>query len=148
VRGPGLAAAEQNVKAPGENAALARVGVLQALAPGNFALLDGHGQMVAGFSLVVAAEENDLERVPAEEIEAVLGPRSVLQVGRSVSLQDALQAMRPPPVELLPYLMMALLLLLTVESVLANKFYRRQAPAPGEEEPPQAENAQPQQVQP
>jgi hypothetical protein len=37
--------------------------------------------------------------------------------------------MRPPPVELLPWLMMAVLVVLTVESVLANRFYRRAAPA-------------------
>jgi hypothetical protein len=148
VRGPGLSAAEQAVKPPGEGAALHRIAVPQALAPGNFAIVDGQGAMVAGFSLTVSTEENDLDRAPIEEIEAVLGPRSVLQVGRAVSLQDALEAMRPPPVELLPYLMMALLLILTVESVLANKFYRRQAPVPGEDQPVQADNAEPQKVQP
>ena len=46
------------------------------------------------------------------------------------SLQDALAAARPAPVELLPALMIALLVGLTVESLLANRFYRR--PASGE----------------
>jgi len=35
----------------------------------------------------------------------------------------------PPPLELLPWLMMAVLLVLTIESVLANRFYRCAAPA-------------------
>jgi hypothetical protein len=43
-------------------------------------------------------------------------------------MNDALTGMRPPPLELLPWLMMAVLLVLTVESMLANRFYRRAAP--------------------
>ncbi len=59
----------------------------------------------------------------------MLGPGSLLQVGRTASLKNALEGLQPPPVELLPWLMMVVLLVLTVESVLANKFYRRTPPA-------------------
>jgi hypothetical protein len=65
-----------------------------------------------------------------------------LQVGRSISLKDALFGLRPPPVELLPWLMIAVLIVLTVESLLANRFYRRAAPAPATEAPA-LEQAQP-----
>jgi hypothetical protein len=70
-----------------------------------------------------------LERVPIQDIEAVLGKDTLSQLGRSVNLKDALAKMQPPPLELLHWLMMAVLLVLTVESLLANRFYRRPAPA-------------------
>jgi hypothetical protein len=133
LQGPGLTPSERNLKPPGEGAR-GRLAVPQAVTPGHYVVVDGKGRTLAGFSLNVRAEENDLARVPIEEIEAVLGKGAVLQVGRSASLREALQSSRPPPVELLPYLMVLLLLVLTVESLLANKFYRRPAPTPDEAE--------------
>jgi hypothetical protein len=121
VNGPGLAGAERNLKAPDSGL----LPIPQATAPGNYLVLDGKGQAAAGFSLDVPSLESDLERVPVEELESVLGKDSLLPVGRSVSLRDELAKKRPPPLELLPYLMMALLLVLTLESLLANRFYRR-----------------------
>jgi hypothetical protein len=116
--------------------------VPQAQAAGNYLVLDGKGQPVAGFSLNVVAAESDLERVPVEELEAVLGKDSVIAVGRSVSLSDALKTRRPPPIELLPYLMILLLIVLALESLLGNRFYRRvpeaeesRRPGEGDEEP-------------
>ncbi|HEY7313816.1 MAG TPA: BatA domain-containing protein [Gemmataceae bacterium] len=124
--GPGLAVAETNVKiAEGDT----QLSLPQAVTPGNYAVRDANKRIVAACSLNVRPQESDLERVPAEEIESVLGKDTVLQVGRTVTLKDALAGMRPPPVELLPWLMMAVLLVLTVESLLANRFYRRAAPA-------------------
>jgi hypothetical protein len=133
VSGPGLAGPERNLQTPTSPL----VAVPQAVAPGNYLVLDGKGQAAAGFSLDVSAAESDLERVPVEELEAVLGQGAVLEVGRAVTLSDVIGKLRPPPIELLPYLMMALLLILTVESLLANRFYRRtpesqEARSPGE----------------
>lgn len=48
-----------------------------------------------------------------------------MSVGRAVRLRDALAGARRPPVDLTPYLMMALLVVLMGEGVLANRFYRR-----------------------
>jgi hypothetical protein len=124
--GPGLTQAEANV--PAEEGQT-RLAVNQAVTPGNFTVLS-KGQSFAGFSLNVRPEENDLERVPVEDVEAALGKDSVLPVGRTASLRDALQGHWAPPLELLPALMIAVLLGLAVESLLANKFYRRSAPAP------------------
>lgn len=124
--GPGLAVAETNVKASERDTQLS---LPQAVTPGNYAVHDANKRLIAGCSLNVRPQESELERVPAEEIESVLGKESLLQVGRTISLKDALTGMRPPPLELLPWLMMALLIVLTVESVLANRFYRRAAPA-------------------
>ncbi len=130
LRGPELVEAEAQLEAPKDGARLA---VLQARAPGNYLVLDAKDRSVVGFSLVVPARESDLDRVPAEEIESVLGPGAILRVERAIGLREALQATRPPPVELLPLLMMALVLVLAFEGLLANKFYRRSgAPPPAE----------------
>jgi hypothetical protein len=129
VAGPALAGAERALKAPGADGV---VSVAQAVVPGNYQIFDAKNRVLAGFSLDVRAQESDLERVSVEELEGVLGEGSVVQVGRSVSLKDALAGARLPPMELLPYLMMLLLLVLTGESFLANRFYRR-APAPEEQ---------------
>jgi hypothetical protein len=126
LQGPGLVLAEANLKAPEADGKLA---VPQAANPGNFAVVDGKNRLAAAFSLNVRAEESYLDRVPKEELEAVLGENALLQVGRTVSLKEALQGQRPPPVELLPYLMMAVLLFLTLEGLFASRFYRRSEPA-------------------
>jgi hypothetical protein len=122
LQGPDLALAETGLPDPD---ASGRLTVPQVLGPGNFSVFDGKGRLAAGFSLDVRPEESDLEKVPAGAIEDALGPGSLLQVGREVSLKEALQGLRPPPVELLPWLLMAVLLGLALESLLANRFYRR-----------------------
>jgi hypothetical protein len=122
VSGPGLAGAERNLKTPVEAGPIA---IPQAQAAGNYVVLDGKGRPAAGFSLNVAAAESDLERVPVEELEAVLGKGAVLEVGRTVDLHEVLTKYMPPPIELLPYLMIVLLVVLALESLLGNRFYRR-----------------------
>jgi hypothetical protein len=124
LQGPGLTVAEARLQPPdGEG----RVSAPQAVVPGNFAVLDGKNRIAAAFSLNTRAEESQLDKVPVEEIEAVLGAGAVLQVGRSISLKEALQGLQPPPVELLPYVLMAVLLGLAIEAFLANRFYRQPA---------------------
>jgi hypothetical protein len=125
--GPGLSGAERAVKPPGEDGAVA---LPQAVAAGHYQLLDGKGQVRGAFSLDVAPREGDLDRVPVEELEEALGTGAVVQVGRSVTIKEVLAATQQPPIELLPYLMMLLLAVLTLEGLLANRFYRR-ASEPG-----------------
>ncbi len=122
--GPGLAVAETNIKLNEGDTSLS---LPQAVVPGNYAVHDARKRIVAGCSLNVRPQESELERVPTEEIESVLGKETLLQVGRTITMKDALTGMRPPPLELLPWLMMAVLVVLTVESMLANRFYRRAA---------------------
>lgn len=125
--GPGLAVAETNVKADeGED----RLTLPQASAAGNYAVRDGSQHFFAGCSLNVRPQESELERVPAAEIESVLGKDTLLSVGRAMSVKEALAGLRPPPVELLPWLMMVVLVVLTVEGMLAARFYRRPEAAP------------------
>src|SRR5262249_42648475 len=97
----------------------------QALMPGNYLLVGGNDEWRTGFSMNVPPEESNLTQVPVPEIEKLFGPGSVLPVGHNINFKDALQGHWSQPVELLPWLMILLLLVLAVENLLANKFYRR-----------------------
>jgi len=87
LQGPGLQGAETSVPRPdGQD----KVQLTQAVVPGNFTLLDGDGSVTAGFSVNARPEESQLERVPVEQIEALLGEGAVLPVGHSTKMSDAL----------------------------------------------------------
>jgi hypothetical protein len=107
--------------------------VVHATTPGNFTVLavpDERGaQRLAAFSMNPRPDEYQLDRVPKEQIEALLGEGSVLPVGRTGSLRDRLQERWAQPLDLAPWLLIALLLFLAVECLLANRFYRQQPPA-------------------
>jgi hypothetical protein len=95
--------------------------------PGNY-LVKPHNEeeVVGAFSLNLPAEECSAVRVPAEEIAALFGSDAVVPVDRRAKLRDALKGHLSEPEELLPLLMIVLLLVLAVENLLANKFYRRE----------------------
>lgn len=99
--------------------------------PGNYVIEgkvneSGEQRRLAGFSLNIPSEECDLSRVPAAEIEPF---SALLSLDRSATLDDALKSYRNEPLDLMPYLMLALLFALAIENLLANKFYRRPEPA-------------------
>src|SRR5262249_16911764 len=98
------------------------------VAPGVFVVKDSHNNRTAQFSVNVSPEESQLSRVPAEKVEALFGEGSVLPVEKRTNLRDALQNRWGQPVELLPWLMILVLLVLAVENLLANKFYRGEPP--------------------
>jgi hypothetical protein len=126
LEGPGLAAAEASVPRAEDQKQLQ---ITQAVVPGNYTVYDGNHQVTAGFSVNDRPEECQLGRDPdsVKTIEALLGPNTVLAVGHTTSLRTALQGHWRQPVELFPWLMIALLLALALENLLANKFYRRPA---------------------
>jgi len=97
-----------------------------AVVPGHYLVEGQDGKRTAAFSVNMPPEECVLTRVPLHEIEALFGPGAVVPVERRGSLRDALQGHWSQPVELFPLLMIALLLVLAVENLLANKFYRRE----------------------
>jgi hypothetical protein len=104
----------------------------QAVAPGNYGVEGFSGdnkpsQRVAAFSVNVPAEESDLTRVPVASIQNLLGADAVLPVERRANIHDALQGHWSQPIELFPFLMVLLLLVLALENLLANKFYKREA---------------------
>ena len=78
------------------------------------------------FSLNISPEECLLlPRLSTDAIEELFGPESVVQVGQTRRLKDALEGQLRQPVELFPWLMILLLLALAVENLLANKFYKQ-----------------------
>lgn len=95
--------------------------------PGNYQVRDGKKAVLAAFSVAVRHEESDLERVPVDELEATLGKGTVLPAEHRTSLRELLQGRWSAPVELLPWLMLLLLVAMTFEGFLANKFYRQSA---------------------
>jgi hypothetical protein len=131
---PGLTLSETKVAAP-EGRLLS---VPQATHPGNYTVVGEGGKTVTAFSVNIPAEESQLDRVPGEEIEAALGEGSLLPPGQAPRLQDSLKDGRAGQIELLPWLLMAVLLVLAVESVLANKFYKRAPKEAESEEAPAA----------
>jgi hypothetical protein len=76
-------------------------------------------------------EESNLERVPIDQIEALLGPKSVAAADKSLKLRDILSGKFASPVELFPFLMIVLLLFLAFENLLANRFYKQPKPNAG-----------------
>ncbi|HKB41969.1 MAG TPA: VWA domain-containing protein, partial [Gemmataceae bacterium] len=121
--GPGITGATATVTRPADQNT---VPITQAALPGNYTLADKDNPRVAGFSLNVKSDECQLGRVDVARITDLLGADSVLPVDRAVDLRDMLQGHWKQPIELLPYLMMLLLLVLALENLLANKFYRNQ----------------------
>jgi hypothetical protein len=84
-----------------------------------------------GFSVNAAPEESNLERVPVDQIEALLGPGSVTPAARELPIREILGSKFSTPIELFPFLMILLLLFLAFENLLSNKFYKqpKQPPA-------------------
>jgi hypothetical protein len=103
--------------------------ITKAVLAGNYTLADESGDLVAAFSLNVPPDESILARIPTEPIEELFGPGAVLPLDFKTNLHEALSQHWSQPVELFPWLMILLLLLLAVENLLANKFYRRDDPA-------------------
>jgi hypothetical protein len=110
----------------------------QIVAPGSYVVVGGTGDdtpasAVGGFSVNVPPEESDLTRVPIREVEDLLGGDAVVPVERQTPLRESLRGHWSQPLELFPFLMMLLLLLLAVENLLGNRFYRKESTTHGGE---------------
>ena len=121
--GPGLVGDQEMVRRP---EAQNEVVLTQPVTPGNYVLLGGQGEKVARFSVNLPPEESQWDKVPAEQIEAVLGPKSVLPVDREHNLRETLQKHWSQPLELFPGLMILALFLLAIENLISNRFYSQQ----------------------
>jgi hypothetical protein len=97
----------------------------QVAEPGNYQVFGADGKAVALFSINLPFDECQLEKVPAEQIEALFGPKAILSPDARTPIVDTIGEHYSQPVELLPWLMLLLLILLALENLLANKFYRR-----------------------
>ncbi len=120
--GPGLTGADTQVQRAADAGELR---LTQPQQPGNYVLSAGRDWSTR-FSVNIAPDECLLlPRLGTDAIEEVFGPESVVQVGQTRRLKDALEGQLRQPVELFPWLMILLLLTLAVENLLANKFYKR-----------------------
>ncbi|MSQ94756.1 MAG: VWA domain-containing protein [Gemmataceae bacterium] len=81
------------------------------------------------FSINVPGAESDLARIAKDDIEAVLGKNSLVPLDRRTSLLDSIGDNWSEPMDLFPWLMIAVLLFLAMENFIANKFYRQQTEA-------------------
>lgn len=132
--GPGISGAEGRVTVADRQTEL-RVGPPRTNLPGNFTLTafeDAPGPPKVrgreGFSTNVPAEESTFDKVPAEGVEELTGKNTVVPVGKALDLKEALLSGTDTfkhPLDLFPWLLIAVLMLLVVEGLVANKFYRR-----------------------
>ncbi len=100
----------------------------QAVVPGNY-VVEGDRAKTGFFSVNVAPEEGVLTRVPVSEVEGLFGAGAVVPLDVRADLRQQLSGHWNQPLELFPFLMVLLLLLLAVENLLANRFYRREPEA-------------------
>jgi hypothetical protein len=129
VGGPALEDADSTL-IPAENENVLQVkGAVQ---PGNYPVFDNEGGRIGRFSVNVPPAECDLARVPPAQIAALFGPGAILEVDDQTDFLEALGSHWKKPLDLLPWLLALLLLVLAVENLLANKFYKREpTDAPG-----------------
>ena len=84
-----------------------------------------HAALEDGFSVNAPAEESNLEKVPVEAIEDLAGKDRVFSVDRNSTLHEWLTVAMDQPIDLFPWLLIAVLLLFVAEGLTANRFYRR-----------------------
>lgn len=126
--GPGVAGEDAIIAKPARPGVV-RVGPGRLTRPGNFTLTPVKKTWVEGFSVNVPAAETVLAAVEPASIESHLGEGSVVPLGRKLDLDEVLERRFDQPVNLFPWLMMAVLLILAGEGLLANRFYRRRRAA-------------------
>jgi hypothetical protein len=130
LQGPGLTGADTAVTRP-ENANELRL--TQPKEAGQYTLTGGNREWVSQFSVnVPPAECVLLPRLGAEVVEELFGADSLVALGQNRPLRDALEGQLRQPVELFPWLMLLLLVVLAVENLLANRFYRQKPQVGGE----------------
>ena len=125
LEGPGLTTQDETYLRPAEKQTALPIGPPRTANPGNFTVSTEDRKWVDGFSLNVPAEEGVLDKVPVEVVEELTGKDTVVPMEKNVRLRDALQRKFTQPVDLFPWLLIAVLLLLAVEGLVANRFYRR-----------------------
>lgn len=132
LEGPGLTTQDETFIRLGEHQKELRIGPPRTLTPGNFTVSveekDPMGQvrmrLIDGFSLNVPADESVLEKVKVEAIEDLTGKDTVLPVDKNVKLREIIDKKFTQPLDLFPWLLIGVLLLLAGEGLVANRFYR------------------------
>jgi hypothetical protein len=123
LEGPGVSGRDAEIE-PTEQQTEFRLPPAKTLTAGSFVVSGADGKWKDGFSLNPPAEEWTLDKVPAEAVEGLFGPESVVPVGKDVKLHDKIAEKFNQPVDLFPWLLILVLLLIAAEGVVANRFYR------------------------
>ncbi|GIW78899.1 MAG: hypothetical protein KatS3mg105_0706 [Gemmatales bacterium] len=121
LKGPGLEGTDALLPRTENQDALI---VTRAKAPGNYTVLGGDDKLYGAFSLNVPSQEYSMAKIPADQIEALFGAGSILALDDDTKIAEAIESRWQQPLDLLPWLLMALLILLALENLLANKFYQ------------------------
>jgi hypothetical protein len=124
--GPGVAGRDAIIEVAEQQTEI-RLPATRTLTPGSFVVATEDGQWREGFSLNPPAEQWALEKIPVEAIETLFGPDSVIPVDRDLQLRDALATKFNQPVDLFPWLLIGVLMLIAIEGLVANRFYRVQS---------------------
>jgi len=97
---------------------------------GNFVVAGGGTPPIwkTRYSLNPPPNEFALERIPAEEIEKLFGPDSVVPVEQNRKMTDIVTNRTRQPIELFAWLMVLFMLFLGVECWFANRFYKEEPP--------------------
>jgi len=122
IEGPGITP-ENHLMEVSDRQTDLRVGPPRTSQPGNY-VLSVTDKWRDGFSLNVPAEESTLEKAPVEVIEDLTGKDSVVPLDKNRELREVIEG-KLHPVDLFPWLLIAVLFLLAVEGLIANRFYRR-----------------------
>jgi hypothetical protein len=122
IKGPDILLTDALIEV-GEKQTELQLGPPRTSQPGNFEL-SVPPKWRDGFSLNVPADESTLEKVSIKAIEDVMGADSVVPLDKNRNLRDAIVGGNHP-IDLFPWLLIAVLLLLAVEGLVANRFYRR-----------------------
>lgn len=91
---------------------------------GNFVLRSEANDWRAAFSLNLSTQESDLSKVPDEAIAAVFGPDSIIPAAKEIDFRGGLDPKFNQPIDLFPWLLLAVLVLFALEGLIANRFYR------------------------
>jgi hypothetical protein len=139
ITGPGILSPDALIRLTERQTEL-RVGPPRTNAAGNFRITAANDpppgsppNWIDGFSANLPPEESTLDKAPVEGIEDLTGKDSVIPVGKNVPLAELLDKnpISQHPVELFPWLLIAVLMLFVLEGLLANRFYRRPKLAAG-----------------
>ncbi|MFM1801870.1 MAG: hypothetical protein RJA81_1222, partial [Planctomycetota bacterium] len=124
IKGPGDRPGERRVIEPGER----RLVLTSLDTLGHWGVGFSGNENVAsneGFSVNAPSEESQTRTLTSEQIDQVLGKDSYALAQDTDSLEKAVGLARVG-VEFFPYLMLLLLIVLTLENYIANRFYRDQ----------------------
>jgi hypothetical protein len=102
-----------------------RIGPPRTNHPGNYKLSIANRGWNEGYSLNIPAEESTLDKVPVEAIEELTGKGSVAPVEKNRGIHEMLTLVMGSPIDLFPWLLILVLMLLVLEGLVANRFYRR-----------------------